>query len=265
MQPDPGTYRNLLDLLGWLMNEAGRLWERFRRSKNQIAVFGLAGAGKTTLGTCLSGQHEPGEYEESIGIERHPYEGGEYQLIVPPGQGHRRDASWQTILAEIQKGAALGVIDVVSYGHQSFNFPYRQHALYRYPTMGKERFLREYAEHQRREELACFQKLCASLKAVKSKLWMITLVTKQDLWWDNKEEVRRQYEQGDYATTIADLQQSLASAGFRHEYLYASLVIQNWRDQDGELLRQHSAEYDQVQQAASLKQLLRTLSGLLEG
>jgi hypothetical protein len=89
---------------------------------------------------------------------------------------------------------------------------------------------------------------------------MITLVTKQDLWWHQRERVRDHYMKGEYATCI-DQVQSAKRSDFRHEYLSASLVICNMITQKGETLASCTAGYDQNIQFSNLRKLLDTVQG----
>src|SRR5262249_44675733 len=73
----------------------------------RILIIGAGGVGKTTLGAFLSGQFDllsrpPGEYIESLGIESHTIEGaseGELsaEVVIPPGQEHRRKDTWEAL------------------------------------------------------------------------------------------------------------------------------------------------------------------------
>src|SRR5262249_27357717 len=133
-----------------------RLWQAIRVRRTMIAVFGLGGVGKTTLGRLLSGEMTaftgPPGYEESIGVERYNWPGGNVLLVVPPGQQHRRDTTWADVLDEVRRGSAFGVINVVCHGYASFDLPHKKHKLYSYPTMGLNRFLAAYTDASRAAE-----------------------------------------------------------------------------------------------------------------
>lgn len=89
---------------------------------------------------------------------------------------------------------------------------------------------------------------------------MLTLVTKQDLWWDRRGEVRGYYEQGQYNTHITDIARARGSQNFRHDYVSASLVISNFRTGNGEILAQTIGGYDEIIQAQNQANLLRTIT-----
>jgi hypothetical protein len=81
---------------------------------------------------------------------------------------------------------------------------------------------------------------------------MLTLVTKQDLWWDRRAEVKDHYEQGDYSSVIERIRKERGTQGFDHDYLSASLEIVNFATKADGNLATTVAGYDQRLQAAHL-------------
>src|SRR4051812_14458132 len=81
-----------------------------------ILILGSGGVGKTTLGKLLSGDYDllfdlPGNYEESLNIERYSLKDPpEVEIVVPPGQQHRREATWSELQADIGAGKFRGII-----------------------------------------------------------------------------------------------------------------------------------------------------------
>ena len=51
-------------------------------------------------------------------------------------------------------------------------------------------------------------------------LSMITVVAKQDLWYEHRDEVRAFYENGKYAETIGDLKGIKGAQNFQHEFVF---------------------------------------------
>src|SRR5206468_2544567 len=93
-------------------------------------------------------------------------------------------------------------------------------------------------------ELDALRDLLPHLEAAKAKVWMITLVTKQDLWWTDRREVAGYYEHGDYGKTITDLSNTRGKNYFRHFYYSASLISQNLTSGDGKAIAQTAGGYD---------------------
>jgi hypothetical protein len=191
--------------------------------------------------------------------------GGEspYLLLVGPGQDARR-AKWEEVLNEIKEGETLGLINVVSFGHQTFNYPFEKHTLYK-AGMTEKKFFAAYAKKQRAAEIEALDAATDGLKGYPRKVWMVTLVTKEDLWTGKSDEVKKHYEQGAYAEKVKQLGETIGAARFHHEFVYASLAIVNLKDLDGKSLCLHESEYDQAKQGESLERLMRVLEALVKG
>ncbi len=118
-----------------------RRW--FSRRKTEpdapgILVFGAAGTGKSTFARFLSDDNEfylepPGAYLESIGIERYRWEDAPgVEVVVPPGQRHRRQSTWTELLADISAGKYFGVVNLNAFGYHAVSTQSaKEHVLYR--------------------------------------------------------------------------------------------------------------------------------------
>jgi hypothetical protein len=232
-----------------------------------ILILGAGGSGKSTLARILADDNYnplidlPGEYEESIGVETYVLaDAPSVEIVVPPGQPHRRGATWADLHGDLAAGKFRGVILAASYGHNSFVLSsYKQHRLY---TKSKNRFLADYCLAERAEELAILRQLSPHLMARKGKLWMMTTVTKQDLWWPERSEVENHYRNGQYFGEIQRIESQLGATQFRHEVVFASLVIANLVGGVGERLRLNAAGYGQDLQVESLRRLFETTEAL---
>jgi len=262
---DPGTAASVgltaLENRKKLLPLARRMRRWLLHGRVRVAIFGAGGVGKTTLAQYLSGQLSVGRvmgtYNESIGVEHFPLQGDLVcTLIVPPGQTHRRDTTWDELYRDLSKGRSCGIINVVSYGLHAFMEPsYKDVPIYT-PTMTEHEFLLAYTENRRNEELAIMERLVPHIKAASGKIWMITLVTKQDIWWPNRTSIRDYYTGGTYDGYIRDIAATRGQQNFAHEYLSASLTISNVATQAGELLWPTASGYDDNIRMANLNRLL---------
>jgi hypothetical protein len=278
--PDPGdeTKGVLATVAAFAWSNKDWIWTRlteirswFRHGKGTkkspgILILGTGGAGKSTLARLLSDEDYnpllslPGEYKESIGVESYSLnDDSGVEIVVPPGQLQRRVATWADLHADLAAGKFRGVILLAAYGHNSFMTSYKLHELY---GKNKERFVEDYCSAQRVEELAVLRQLAPHMMTSGGKLWMLTLVAKQDLWQPKHGEVEKHYRDGEYSAEIQKVVGQRGARQFRHELVFVSLVISNFLSGTGEPLKPNAAGYDQKMQVESLRRLFETLDAL---
>jgi hypothetical protein len=238
------------------------LWKRLQRwitrGSSAIVIVGAGGTGKSTLGQLLArgptGLAQPQRYRESMTVETLRLSGNvPATLLVAPGQERRRTRTLPGLLRDIASRRSLGIIHVVSHGYHSLGEEVSFRELPEYQKgMTASKFLDRYAESCRQRELDILREIEPHLLAVKQPFWMLTLVTKQDLWWDERATVRRGYESGFYGPLIEGIQSQRGIERFTHEYVSASLVVQNLCSGNNELLAKTTAGYDDAIQLANL-------------
>lgn len=255
----------------WIWAKLSEIRSWFRRGEGTeqspgILILGPGGAGKSTLARLLSEEnynpllHLPGEYQESVGVETYSLKDAEgVEIVVPPGQRQRREATWADLHADLAAGKFRGVIVLAAYGHHSFMLPYKQHRLYQ---NNKERLVEDHCAAQREEELVVLRQLTPHLAASRGKVWMLSLVAKQDLWWPKRVEVEKHYADGEYGAEVEKIRGQRGTQQFRHELVFASLVISNFMTGAGEQLKPNAAGYDQKLQVESLRRLFQAIEAL---
>ena len=100
------------------------------------------------------------------------------------------------------------------------------------------------------------------MRANPQRSWVLTLVTKQDLWWNQQAAVEHHYRSGEYGILMDGVLQDTGKNNLRHEFIFSSLVISNFTTGLGELLVNTTSGYDQNLQANSLRRLWETLDAL---
>lgn len=264
-------------ILGWLWDRRDVVlqklkdiaaWFRGEKDRPGILILGPGGAGKTTFGKILAGEYDrfwdaPGAYEESIQIERYALQDQpNVEIVVPPGQEHRRGGTWEQLHADLSAGKFRGVILLASYGYHTLGlYSYKDHRIYK-AKGHKDTFLEAYLQENRAEEVEVLRQLIPHLKVNKGKVWLLTLVSKQDLWWPDRDEVEKHYREGAYGAQIQDLQAHLGQHHFRHEFAFASLVISNFNTGVGERLAENVGGYDHPLQVKSLRRLFEVVEAL---
>lgn len=244
-----------------------KVWNLLTKGYLRLLVFGPGGTGKTTLGRSLTEGIDPAneaEYEESITQEGFSVPGDVFgSLIVPPGQEIRQEQHWPDLYEILQAGKSAGVINVVSWGFHSIqDLGYEQTNSFE-AGMSKEEFVAAYTDNRRRREIDVVETLKPRLEDAPGDLWMITLATKQDLWWNDRMDVVNWYTDGPYGSVIRDIERSRGRQHFVHEYLSASLIIQNFVDGHGELLARTASGYDEPTKLAHLQRMKRTITELV--
>lgn len=264
-----GTGVGVIEISEKLFPTFKRIFNLLKNGELKIAIFGAGGMGKSTLGKLLSGEFELSgllqTYQESISIEQYKLESNKIgSVIVAPGQKRRED-TWDDLLRTLVGGKIKLIIHVVSWGYHSFGeFSYTQHQLYQ-SGMTLEEFLREYAAVCRNRELDVLRRIEPHLSiADQRKTIVITLVSKQDLWWNNRLEVNKHYVEGAYEQLIQNIRNKRGANNFIHEYRSTSLVMENFLSGDNELLIPTTQGYDQRLKVANFRYFLNAIESLFQ-
>jgi hypothetical protein len=167
-------------------------------------------------------------------------------------QKERRPATWGDVRAELAAGKYRGVDQVNAYGHHSLP-PVGLRAIK--PDVPKERALREYLEASRADEVAVIRAIGDDIRACPKKLWMLSVVTKQDLWFAEDGAAQRHCRDGEYGELVRALVATKPPVDFRHEFVFASLVISNWDTARGERLKKNTEGYDHSTQVETVRRL----------
>lgn len=227
----------------------------------QTPIFGLGGTGKSTLGGILAGKLDPTkgrtEYSVSIMEEEFQMQGGILcTLLVPPGQPSRQAFYWSDLKSLVAAGKVKILINVVSYGYHSLEEEsYKLHKDYENGKTAAE-FFKKYAENRRADEEKSVASLVDSIAGTGRRLRMLTIVTKQDLWWNQRETVKKHYMEGAYNASIKDIAGRLGARNFQHEFLSVSLVSANLLTRANERLADVESGYDDPVRIAHVKQLV---------
>ncbi|WNV09015.1 GTPase domain-containing protein [Tardiphaga sp. 709] len=167
------------------------------RRKNHALLLGSTGAGKTqflrSTNEIISPAISPAARTEFATVGRFEINDSLFDLIDTPGQLEhrpRRDAETK----EAIKQKLHGIINFVSYGFHEYGVPLQD-------VISGEQVKPEYLqEHQKREI-----DLIAEWAPLMSTEWVLTVVTKADIWWDSRETVAQHYQGGAYQKRLARL------------------------------------------------------------
>lgn len=216
-----------------------RGWSRWQLRKRPIVVFGPGGVGKSTTGVVLSAldpnsalgknsRYVPSNIGEDYVL------GGAMAapMFVPPGQEpYRKELGWSRNVKAVRNGNAIGVLNVVSYGYHAYAAStYKEHELYK-DGMTKEEFLALHTASGRESELKVLESLERDIASLDRPTWLVTLVTKQDLWWNERKEVHDWYTNPNkpYGKLVAKIQ-SDNTPFLMHRAVSAAFKIENFRE-----------------------------------
>lgn len=229
-------------------------------------IIGPGGVGKTTTAHLLQGDYDaalsiPGPYRESVYLETFSLKDDPATtILVPPGQQFRRDATWNGVQSSLANGEYCGVIIVNAYGYHSIgNFSYRNHRLYEGDVPS---FVQAYTADCRQEELRVVTRIAPFIRASPNKMWIINLVTKEDLWWNDRQSVHSHYVEGPYGNAIREAIRGSDARRLHVETVFASLVIANFVTGESEVLASTCSGYESTRQVESVKTLWMTLDAV---
>jgi hypothetical protein len=268
--PDPSTIKTVIEYgkIAWdNKKQVASLFKRIHRwwkGPNRILVVGAGGTGKTTLGLILSGEFDwmkidPSEYKESLNIE--VVTSKHFEAYIAPGQKKHRQSTWRAIEQKLEAGYFRGIIFVSSYGHHSFSVASFKQIK---PGLSKEKALEELIRKGQTEEMELVKRLAPFIRTCPKKMWSLSIVTKQDLWYPDRVEAERNYRDGEYAKEIESIVAVKGDQNFRHDVLFCALVISNWVSKSKETLRKCTEGYDHKQQIESVRRLFEVMDAMRE-
>jgi hypothetical protein len=261
-----GTLTNTYDIAKKSKPLLGKLVRLIRDKKLNIVICGAGGTGKSTLGRLLSGEFGRQDilqsYQTSFTTEELELDSKRSSsILVLPGQSE----FWGEELKKIASNRVDLLINVISYGYHSVSqFDYRNLLGYKQGMTPNEMMI-SHMKGTQLIEIELLHELKPHLSvANKKKVLMITLVTKQDLWWPSRYEVADHYKNGVYNDVIQKIRNQLGQLNFSHEYFSVSLLTENFRDGTGELMAPVSEGYDQREQLINFDKFMKFIEDNLD-
>ncbi len=169
---------------------------------HRVMILGCTGVGKTNFCQALrsivveaidAANRTEFPVHERLRINEHLF-----SLIDVPGQDRHEALRKQAMLSAMRQ-PRLGVINVVCYGYHEFGEG-------REAAIDEQGRLRGgFLEMQRQHELESSYEWLQILGDRTTLSWYITVVAKADLWWQQRDEVMRYYNDGEYANSLIGL------------------------------------------------------------
>jgi energy-coupling factor transporter ATP-binding protein EcfA2 len=161
------------------------------RKNRKIVVFGLSGAGKSQFINCLKKNLIIADRTDTTVKIKFKLEDFPLHFIDTPGQAAREFPRKQEVI-KILKDGVEGIINVISYGYEE-NPEQTLDKIFDPNGDVKESFLKL----NRKVEV---ERLAEWLPLIQPKdvNWIINLVSKADLWWEETDNVNNHYLNGEY-------------------------------------------------------------------
>lgn len=263
-----------------IMKHRESIQARFRKSvhylregSKRVYVFGAGGVGKTTLKLTLLSDFDVVKdaiYKDTATVEDEILPNADVwsRIIVAPGQKDRRTNVWPDLFEEIRAGEAAGIIHVTAYGYHSIRRGTSLKGTTHWQRLPEDKrtidaFMPAYLEDKREEECDVWSDVISVASQAPNHPWLMTLVTKQDLWADREEQVRQFYKNGSYSGAIRDIEQVVGERNVRHEVTFASFIIQNFLGPEDEVLAKTVGGFDQNKQIESVNRLSTLIEELI--
>jgi len=162
------------------------------KSNKRILLFGSSGSGKSQFIESLNNSINTALRTHSTKTNKIPLANLPLKFIDTPGHDQYKFARREEI-DKIIKSGVEGIINIVSYGYHETG-EVDGNTVFSEDGKIKVKYLESNKTYEKRQ-LAEWLPRISPNQNVK---WIINLVTKADVWWDDKENVQLYYEKGDY-------------------------------------------------------------------
>lgn len=190
---------------GILLKEAGKIAIRHKKKifdflndlfkkDHNIALFGITGTGKSEFVESL--EKSGANITETLTIRTTKFYIDKFKVFIHDTPGHDAGESLrEDVLSDIIKKDYTGVIFLVSSGF------HQRDGIVDVETIknDSEKFA-SWIESRKSMEIDFLQNISKNLRLSNVK-WIITLVSKADIWWEDK-NVRTYYESGEFSKTM---------------------------------------------------------------
>lgn len=187
------------------------------RSPINVILFGESGTGKSQLANCIIGSNNPSNKRTRITTKQ--------TFVLPNGRriniidtpGHKTYTLQRQELCHkfIVKNKIKGIINIVSYGYHETDVADEVRIFKNNTSEVKEEYLRE----NRNREIAQVDEWINYLNN-KNIRWIITIINKADIWYQNHSAVKDFYEKGEYGVKLNQISRLCP----RHTFIYCSII-----------------------------------------
>ncbi len=183
----------------------------FFRTKHTILVLGSTGTGKSNLIRSLNAAAglvdaiPSGTRTEAVQPHKVRVNSSPFRVIDTPGQRHHQSERTRAI-REALATPPVRVINVVSYGYHEYGQASSE------ALDANDQPRPDYLDRHRSNELHAIREWLPLLGDRTVTAYVCTVVTKADLWWSERDDVTRYYQEGEYAAAIQQADPHLTHA-----------------------------------------------------
>jgi hypothetical protein len=254
----------VLDVVKWLgddkftkaRNLISEMWDVARRGKPTFLIFGIGGTGKSTMGQYLQTFRVDGlplEYQTSIVTENSKIASHRFsQVIVYPGQKEFFDGEFTRSMGSISELRRPFIIICLAYGYRSID------------PMQKAFINAPQGVEARNEEIEFAKSILAKLPLLRLKKYtLITVINKQDLWWDEKNDVDTYYE-NQYIPLVDKFGNDVGINNLTHSVFPMCLARSNLLNSEGISIKTGASSFDDRLRSGYLTYFLTQLKNFLK-
>lgn len=235
-----------------------RTFKRIFTGKTDVFIIGRGGVGKSILLNFLKNFNSINSKSSySLTIEPVHYNlSGDLpvQVLDLPGQSWQNDLNKALLKDKFTQSNKKIIINVSAYGYNSFTELEFNETKYYEPGMSENKFIEAFRLANQKEDLKYIQNFLTEIQTQNT--FLVNFVSKQDLWWDVKEEVKDYYEET-YLKSLVDY-----FPPERTFLLSGAIQIADFETSKQTLLQKSSENYDKNIQINNLNFLLQTIEQL---
>lgn len=199
------------------------LFNYYCRAPYQVAVFGTSGAGKTEfVRAILELPVEEREPDRTNFYKKHRlvFKDGR-KIVFIDAPGHNSYQQQRTEVTEfIAKRKIRGIINLVTYGYNDVNES-EGVTIFKVGDGILPEVKAEYLNTNRENEMSQVEEWRRFVTSKNNVEWVVTVVNKADIWYDEKDNIIKYYQEGEYFQKCMKV---LAQACHLTVYPYCSLI-----------------------------------------
>lgn len=174
----------------------------YARAPIRVIIFGESGVGKTQFINSLLNRPESTNRTRQIEPSTMILSNGR-KVVLFDTPGHQSLKQERYRMAElITKKKIKGIINVVNYGYNEVD---TIDAVKIFTEESSSIVKDEYLKENRKREISQLDDWLRHINAKSSVQWVITVINKADIWFENQSAVLAHYEEGEYGIKLRQL------------------------------------------------------------